>query len=247
MRPTDPGHPRDHRDAAPALAIETSGRIGSVAIGRGPRVLESRAFSTTLRHAVELLPTVDALCRDHQVRPDEVATVYVSGGPGSFTGLRIGITFARSLALATGARIVRVPTLDVIAQNALALDPRPPRVVVVLDAKRHHVYSAPFALEQDAYVCTQEPAELDPESFFATLPRDCHAVGEGIAYHQAAVDSAGLAVLPVELNHARAEVVYRLGHARVSAGAFDDARGVVPIYIRRPEAEEVWERRHGKG
>jgi tRNA threonylcarbamoyladenosine biosynthesis protein TsaB len=246
-RPPDPACLPDSRDTSPALAIETSGRIGSVALGRGPRVLEARAFSTTLRHAVELLPTVDALCREHAVRPDDVAAVHVSGGPGSFTGLRIGITFARTLALATGARIVRVPTLDVIAQNALAVDPRPPFVVVVLDAKRRRIFSAPFALRQDAYVCMQEPAEVDPESFFAALPPGCHAVGEGIAYHQAAVDSAGLPVLPEALTRARAEVVYHLGRSRAVAGGFDDARGVVPIYIRRPEAEEVWERRQGAG
>ncbi|HEY3243629.1 MAG TPA: tRNA (adenosine(37)-N6)-threonylcarbamoyltransferase complex dimerization subunit type 1 TsaB, partial [Phycisphaerae bacterium] len=85
-----------------ALAIETSGRIGSLALAHGDRLIDVRTFSTALRHAVELMPTLDALCRQHRVAPEQVGEVYVSGGPGSFTGLRIGITVARTLAWAGG-------------------------------------------------------------------------------------------------------------------------------------------------
>ena len=133
------------------LAVETSGRIGGVAVGVGPAVLEARTFRTALRHAAELLPAVEGLCRDHGLRPDAVDEVYVSGGPGSFTGLRIGVTFARTLALACGAKIVRVPTLTVIAQNALEASEAPATVAVVLDAKRRRIFAAVFALEDGAY------------------------------------------------------------------------------------------------
>ncbi|HUU82299.1 MAG TPA: tRNA (adenosine(37)-N6)-threonylcarbamoyltransferase complex dimerization subunit type 1 TsaB, partial [Phycisphaerae bacterium] len=172
--------------------------------------------------------------------------VYVSGGPGSFTGLRLGITVARMLVWAGHGRVraVRVPTLEVIAQNCLET-PKPPKdLVVLLDAKRGRVYAATFTLDQARYRRVTEPAERKVAELASTLPDRCAAVGEGIAYHRTAVDRARLTVLPEELNRPRAEVVHALGFARAAAGDFDGPAALVPIYVRRPEAEEVWERRH---
>ena len=78
-----------------------------------------------------------------------------------------------------------------------------------------------------------------------TVPPGCAALGEGIAYHRAAVDRAGLSVGPEKFNQPRAEVVHRIGYTRAGTGASEDLTALVPIYVRRPEAEEVWERRHG--
>ncbi len=128
------------------LAIETSGRLGSVAIGCGGRLIEERCFSGPRKHASEFIATIDTLCRDHGVSPEQIGEVYVSYGPGSFAGLRIGVTAARMIALAHGASVIATPTLDVIAQNALWLTPRPERVAVILDAKRKRVYAGGFDL-----------------------------------------------------------------------------------------------------
>lgn len=229
------------------LAIETSGRIGSVALGRGADVLEIRTFSANLRHAVELLPTIDETCRMRAVPARSIAQVYVSGGPGSFTGLRIGISFARGMVMAAGSRLALIPTLEVVAQNALDAPERPSSVAVILDAKRSKVFAAAFALQAGRYVAVTNPAERDPDAFFASLPSGCAALGEGVAYHREAVERAKLLVLPEELNRARAETVYRLGRDRAERGDFTDPAGMIPLYIRRPEAEEVWEQRHGAG
>lgn len=238
--------PKGNHHGAPGIAIETSGRIGSIALSKGPELIETAIFSAELRHAVELLPAIDSICRRHEIAPAELAEVYVSGGPGSFTGLRLGITVARTLVWAGRGRVraVRVPTLDVIAQNCLQASPPPSNLVVLLDAKRQRVYAAAFVLDGPGYRRITEPAEWDPEELAATLPAGCAAVGEGIAYHQPAVERAGLTILPEELNRPRAEVVQALGSARSAAGEYDDLASLVPIYVRRPEAEEVWERRH---
>jgi tRNA threonylcarbamoyladenosine biosynthesis protein TsaB len=227
-----------------SLAVETSGRIGSVALGRGLEVVEARSFSTGLRHAVELLPVAQAIVKSHSISPRDVARICVSAGPGSFTGLRIGVTFARGMALAGGTRIVRVPTLDVLAQNALATPAPPAEVAVILDAKRGRIFAARYALDRGFYAQIEAPAEHDPAAFLAGLPAESALLGEGIAYHREAVDACGRLVLPDDLNRARAEVVHRLGVEKAEQGAFDDAAAVIPIYVRRPEAEEVWERRH---
>ena len=76
------------------------------------------------------------------------------------------------------------------------------------------------------------------------MPGGCAALGEGLAYHGDAVERAGLRLLPDALNRPRAEVVHRIGYREAREGRYDDPTGMVPLYIRRPEAEEVWERRH---
>lgn len=228
------------------LAVETSGRVGSVCVGTGSDIRHAAIFQTDLNHAVELLPTIDRLVGDAGITPADLDAVFVSGGPGSFTGLRIGITAARTISWSTGARTVRVPTLDAIAQNALLVDDPPEHVGVILDAKRKAIYAAAYRLADDAYVPIDSPAERDPDEFLAGIPRPCAVLGEGIAYHSEPVTRSGLPVLDSETYRARAEVIYRLGYARAERNNFDNANELFPIYIRRPEAEEVWERRYGK-
>lgn len=230
-----------------SLAFETSSAVGSVAIGRGAEVLESRILTRPKAHAVEFLPTIKALCEAHHVEPKWIQRVYVSAGPGSFTGLRIGVTAARMIALGVGARIVAVPTLEVIAHNAIEADPPPSHVVVVLDAKRSRVYTASFVLQGGAYVATSEPIEADPFEFLSAQPDDCAVLGEGLLYHRPAIERSNRRILAESLYRPRAETVYRLGFARAERGGFSDQRTLVPTYIRPPEAEEVWERKQGQG
>lgn len=216
------------------LAFETSSAVGSVALGRGAEVLETRSFSGPRMHASDFLPTLAVLCSAHGVTPDAVEHIYVSAGPGSFTGLRIGITAARTMALARGARIVAVPTLEVIARNALEAPELPDRVAVILDAKRGRVYAAAFARSARTLTPTCSPAETEPGPFLARQQRPCVVVGEGIARHRRVVEAAGLPVLPESLWPPRADTVYRLGHARAARGQFDDPRTLIPIYLRLP-------------
>lgn len=229
-----------------ALAMETSSAAGSVALGRGRQLLSVRRFSKPRAHAVEFVPSIEALCREQGVPPVELSWVFVSAGPGSFTGLRIGITAARTLSLALGARVVALPTLEVIAQNALDAAPRPPRVAVVLDAKRGHVYAACFELKHDRYVCVEEPREADPARYLADKGSACAVLGEGVPFHRDAVLTSGLRVLPEELFPPKVETVFHLGIERAIVGGFVSARDLTPVYIRPPEAEEVWAARHGQ-
>ena len=225
------------------LAFETSSAVGSVALGRGAEVLESRSLSRPKAHAVEFLPTIKTLCDAHHVEPSCIERVFVSAGPGSFTGLRIGVTAARMIALGVGARVVGVPTLEVIAQNAGESDPPPPHLAVVLDAKRNRVYTAVFARQGGAYVAMSEAIEADPFEFLSAQPDDCAVLGEGVLYHRRAIEKSNRRILPESLYRPRAETVYRLGLERTERNGFSDHRSLVPTYIRPPEAEEVWERK----
>ncbi len=236
-------------DACVGLALETSSALGEVALGRGDSVLDVRTLSGPRRHAVEFLPTVAAICDAHAVKPASIRRIYVSSGPGSFTGLRIGVTAARMIGLANGAGIAAVPTLEVIAQNALGADAPPERAVVVLDAKRGRVYAARFVREDGRYAPETAPIEADPSRFLADCaarPGSCAVLGEGVLYHREVVEASGLVILPESLYPPRAEIVYRLGVARAAEGRFTDRRDLIPTYVRPPEAEEKWEERHKK-
>src|SRR4051794_28046931 len=124
-----------------ALAIETSGRIGSIALAEDSSILAEEQFAHGLKHAAEILPMIDRLCRAQGWRPRDLDHLYVSAGPGSFTGLRIGITLAKTLALATGVKLVAVPSVRVLAENAPA---QASHLILVLDAKREQIFTARF-------------------------------------------------------------------------------------------------------
>src|SRR5678809_1065254 len=121
-----------------AIAIETSGRIGSVAVVVDDQILAEAQFPHGLQHAAHLIPLIDRLTRAEGWTPRDIEHLYVSIGPGSFTGLRIGVTLAKTMALATGVKLVAVPSVRVLVENAPA-DAR--HVIIVLDAKREQIFS----------------------------------------------------------------------------------------------------------
>ncbi|MHC4728463.1 MAG: tRNA (adenosine(37)-N6)-threonylcarbamoyltransferase complex dimerization subunit type 1 TsaB [Planctomycetota bacterium] len=100
------------------LAIETSSRIGSVAIAVGKKILAEKTFSAPIRHSAEIFPAISDILDRFNRKPDKIEQIYISAGPGSFTGLRIAVTIAKTMHLANTAKIIAVDTLDVIADNA---------------------------------------------------------------------------------------------------------------------------------
>ncbi len=100
------------------LAIETSSRIGSVAVAVGKNILAEKTFSAPIRHSAEIFPAISDILERFNKKPDKIEQIYISAGPGSFTGLRIAVTIAKTMHMANSANIITVDTLDVIAANA---------------------------------------------------------------------------------------------------------------------------------
>lgn len=233
-----------------SLAIETSGRSGSIAAAVDGRVLVEEQFPHGLQHAAQIIPIIDRLTRSQGWAPGDIEELYVSAGPGSFTGLRIGITLAKTLALATGVKVVAVPSVRVLVENAPA-DAR--NVIIVLDAKRDQIFTARFQRGKGQGARGEgweevEPAHLDNLSgMLARAARPVHLLGEGIPYHTKFIPPAdsGILVTPEDLWRARASVVVQLGHAMARRGEFADPLTLSPIYIRIPEAEEKWRDKAG--
>ncbi len=223
------------------LALETSGSLGSVAITTDGVVVAHDAFSHGLKHAAEMIPRIDAMLRRVGWNPADLREIYVSVGPGSFTGLRIGITLAKTLAFTTGATIVAVPTVEVLAHNA---PPEARDVLVVLDAKRDQIFTARLRRDDPAGRWHMaEPAHLDSlPNILRQSPRPVWLIGEGIPYHRKFLppDDASVRITDVETWRARAEIVATIGYRMAREGQFLDPRELIPLYIRRPEAEEKW-------
>jgi tRNA threonylcarbamoyladenosine biosynthesis protein TsaB len=223
------------------VAIETSGRVGSVAVVRDGAILAGEQFPHGLAHAAQIVPIIDRLTRARGWRPRDVEELYVSVGPGSFTGLRIGVTLAKTMALATGVRLVAVPSLRVLVENA---PPDARHVVIVLDAKREQIFTARFERDASSNGWTErEPAHLDSlAAMLKRVPRPAHLIGEGLPYHEKFLpkDDPAVIVAPADLWRARAAAVAKIGVEMAARGQFADPFTLTPIYIRRPEAEEKW-------
>ncbi|UCF00147.1 MAG: tRNA (adenosine(37)-N6)-threonylcarbamoyltransferase complex dimerization subunit type 1 TsaB, partial [Planctomycetota bacterium] len=132
------------------LAVETSGRLGSVAIAIGEKILGEAAFSGPMRHSAELFPAINGLLEPFSRKPNEIDHIYISSGPGSFTGLRIAATFAKTMNLANAVKIVGVDTLDVIAANVSDYpneqntETELKKIAAILDAKRNQFFIAVY-------------------------------------------------------------------------------------------------------
>jgi tRNA threonylcarbamoyladenosine biosynthesis protein TsaB len=176
-------------------------------------VADGEVLGERVSRAATLLEDVDALLRQGSMRADELDAVAVGVGPGSFTGVRIGVAAARGLALALDLPVAGVSTLDVLAAGA-------PGALPVIDAKRREVFvPGPLALP---------PAELELEP-----GRMC--VGDGALRYRAVLEAAGAEVPPDgdERHLPRARF-----HALL-ARDFGAAELVQPVYVRAPDAEEA--------
>jgi len=215
------------------LAIETSSRIGSVTLGRGDAILATAQLPEQRRHAVELLPTIDRLCRHYAIGPPDIGEIYISIGPGSFTGLRVAVTTAKVLSRVTGAKLVAVPTLEVVAANVA---PYTDRVAVMLNAKGGRCFTAVFENGRPIL----GPALMTP----AQLCDDFR--GPILGDHLPDQDwPADVQLLDPALAVPRSESVWRIGRAMAAAGQFTPALDLVPLYVRLPEAEELWQEKSG--
>jgi tRNA threonylcarbamoyladenosine biosynthesis protein TsaB len=231
------------------LAVETSGSTGSIALTEDGSAVAARRFAHGLQHAAGIICIIDELCRERGWTPGQLQQLYVSAGPGSFTGLRIGITLAKTLALATGAKLVAVPSVRVLVENA---PEEAPEVVIVLDARRQRIYTARFRRrtvggdsgpQAPRQWCQEEPAHLDTlPAVLGRAGRPVYLLGEGIPYHEKSLPQGdpGVIVTAPSAWQARAEALGRLGWEMAIRGELVDPLSLTPIYIRPPEAQEKY-------
>lgn len=219
------------------LAIETSSSVGSLALRRDGRVLEELYLPAIGRRATRmLLPEMIRFLGRHGLRPRDLNLIGVSVGPGAFTGLRVGVTCAKTLAWATDRPLVAVDSLLAIARNI----PASPLVAVVLDAQRQGVLVGRYQRDTDGRQRRLEPIRLVARGELPDhIPNRARLTGPGLA----GLDAdwlAGRPIAPRPLWLPRASAVASLAEEQFAQGDVADPHSLEPRYARRSAAEEQW-------
>ena len=212
------------------LGLETSTLAGGVALVDGERLVAEYVLDVSVTHSERLLAAVDRVLADARWAPRDLEGVAVSIGPGSFTGLRIGVSTAKGLALALGLPIAAVPTLDAMAATVpwAALP-----VCAVLQARRGEVYASRYRHDGDGLRREWDYLALSPGELAGRLGEPTLLVGDGAA----GVDSPHVRHLPAPRRVPSPACVAVLGRERFRLGDSVGAAELAPFYLRPSQAE----------
>ena len=228
-------------EAPRLLILETSGRGGFVALAEGPELCGVRRLDESRRHARDLAPATAELLAAQGWKARDLNGVIVGRGPGSYTGLRVGVMSAKTLAYAVGCALIGVETFAVVAaQTPAGAD----RVDVLADAQQEKVYVQSFGREGGGWRALAALAVRPFADWLAGRASDAWVSGPGL-HRWAAKLPAGVPVVDAALWDPQPESLLRLGLARYTAGERDDPFGLEPLYLRPSSAEEQHRARQG--
>jgi tRNA threonylcarbamoyladenosine biosynthesis protein TsaB len=221
------------------LLLETSNQPGVVAVAAGERLLGVRRLDEARRHARDLAPAVAQLLAGQGWKPRDVDAVVVSRGPGSYTGLRVGVMSAKTFAYVTGCRLLTLETFAVIAAQAPA---DVARLTVLADAQQDKVYVQAFE-RTGMEMMAQGALRIEPFGQWAQEQTDLFWVsGPGLRKWREHLPAA-LRPVDVSLWDPQPESLLRLGLTRFRKGQRDDVWLAEPLYLRPSSAENQWEQR----
>lgn len=217
------------------LAIETIAIAGSLALLENDRVIAELALPEGQRSAQSLAPTIATLLASHCWSPATLQLIAVAQGPGSFTGLRVGVTTAKTLAYALGAQVLGVDTLEILAAQAKPAE----RIHPVLDAQRTQLFTATFTWNVgDPFPAQQSPTRIaDLPPWLAALQTGDIVIGPAAAKLLPQL-SDGVVVANAGDCQPHAATLGRLAWRDYSSGRRDDLWKLAPLYYRASAAEE---------
>lgn len=216
------------------LALETSGLAGGVALLDGGVLSADRTLAVGQRSAQSLAPAIADLLASAAVFPHQIELVAVTIGPGSFTGLRVGVATAKMFAYAIGAAVVGIDTLDVLARQA-PLEGR--RLWTLIDAHRGELFAATFARSAEGWRRDGPNQILSREEWLVRLETGDLATGPVVARIRSELP-AGVAAVDALRSTPQASVVGLLGYEAFCTGHRDDPAALTPNYGRLSAAEE---------
>lgn len=216
------------------VGLESSGERGSVALLRGESLLGEESLGTGTAHGVALHPAMERLLKQARLKPRDLGLVVVGTGPGSFTGMRVGVAAARALAFALRIPVAGVPSYEALAAAA---PPDAPAVACVRDARRNEAWFALYGPSKGGVrAAAIPPSRCTLEEAAAACPAGTLVLGEHRAALAAIARASGVRAGTEEDSAVRASVVARLGLARVLRHGAPDPASVVPLYLQEPHA-----------
>ena len=217
------------------LALETSTRQPTFALAEKDRLVVEWQQASHQTTAADLLPAIQEHLEQLGWQPGEIGLVGVSVGPGSFSGLRVGLTIAKTWCQITGATLIGIDTFHVLAQQVAPA----PLVSPLVPAQRGQVFASllKWSIEHGEYQSLTEPTWWDPVAWLKEAPAEAMYTGPGVSLLQQAAGEE-LRLADASLWTPRARTVARLAWRQYQTGRRDDPMQVVPKYVRPSAAEE---------
>lgn len=232
------------------LAIESSGLVASVAIMSEDKLIGEYTTNFKKTHSQTLLPMLDEVVRMTGISLGDVDAIAVSGGPGSFTGLRIGAATAKGLGLALDKPLIHVPTVDALAYNLFGTNQV---ICPIMDARRQQVYTGLYTFDGDVFkvLCQQKAVGIEEiVQEINGMGSPVIFLGDGVAVYRDIIEKTiqvPCSFAPLHLNAQRAGALAALGKIYFEEGRLETADEHVPDYLRLSQAErELKERQAGE-
>ena len=222
------------------LGIDSSGMTASAAIVSGDILVAEFTVNNKQTHSQTLLPMIDQVVKMSGIGLEELDGIAVAAGPGSFTGLRIGSSTAKGMALALNKPIIPVPTLEGMAYRMAGFGGV---ICPLMDARRSQVYTGIYRMSGSRMECLLEQCAVDILDIAAKvneLNENVVFLGDGVPVHRAVLEEkikVSYQFAPLHLNRQSAASVTALGMNYMEEGKIEDAKDHKPIYLRQSQAE----------
>lgn len=227
------------------LGIDTSTSCGSVGLVDDGEVIADYLLNISVTHSERLLGAIELVLKEARCHIENIDGWAIALGPGSFTGLRIGVSTVKGLALATGKPAVGISTLDVLA---FQIPTTPHLICPILDARKQEVYTAFYRFEKENTLKRLSPYQtLRPKDLAKNIKEPTIFLGDGVKTYKNFLKNSlsSLAIFsPACLHFSHGSMVAGLGSDLLREGKSLDLSTLVPIYIRPSEAEIKWQETH---
>lgn len=228
------------------LAIDTSSMVATCAIMDDEKLIGEYILNHKKTHSQKIMPMIEEILSSCELKPEDIDLYGVAKGPGSFTGLRIGIATIKALAHVNNKPVVGVSTLDALAFNI----PFGEGVIVpIMDAKRDRVFTAMYKWENGSFYVLEEPEVIEVDKLIEKLRKRDELIifnGDGtLVYKERLLKNLGNKVILASkaTNMARASSVAELALAKAQEGKTESYMELMPDYMRKSQAEREYEKK----
>lgn len=222
------------------LAFDSTAKVASVAVTEGDRALLSYSIDNGLTQSELLLPMAESALKALRLDFSDIGAYAVTVGPGSFTGVRIGVSLVKGLAFSKGVPCVPISTLEALSENLRGTEGI---IAPVMDARRSQVYTAIFESDGNKITRLTEDMAIPIAELYERLKaygKKAYLVGDGYDITYKALSEMGLdtlAITPPLLRMQNAASVGRIAAIKLGQGEYTTDSSLSPIYLRMPQAE----------
>jgi len=225
---------------AKVLLLETSGSSGIVALGFGSTIVAHRVLEIAKRHVSDMAPAIAEMLKECGWEAKNLDAIATGIGPGSYTGLRIGLMSARTLAMMTGARLLGISTFEILAQHCLEVGHA--KIEIIADAQQDKIYAQSFENNNSNLISASELKIVSAAEWIANRDISFAIAGPGVP-KVLPLRQANQGMVVEQSGNINKESFLALALKKLFSHHSDDPLSLQPLYLRRSSAEEQWDKR----